>query len=397
MKYLIVVAAGLTDKPVAEKDNQTPLMLSETPNLDRLARMGCAGTVQTIADSFDAGEDVSLLSLLGYEPETHYIAPAVLEAQALGVDIGDGEVPVCCDFIQLQSSHNDMVMKDFTGGNMTNEDASLLLEALQDQIEEAQFHAGAGPRNLMVIESPPLNGKLNPPNELIGEGIRQFLPEGEEFKELVYIMNQAQIILHNHPFNQERQRQGKDTINSVWLWGTGSARKLPPFRERFGKSGAVVTSSLLFTGMAKSAGLHPVFLKPSPASPQERFREAVARTREEIDTHDVVYLHIEDADTLSLLGNIDDKILAIEDFDSEVMGPLLDLVESRGDVKLLLTVGHVASVVNMKYTKDKVPFLAYPAQAASGLDAFDESFMADAAQHFSGGPALAGAFLEDRL
>ncbi len=397
MKYLIVVAGGLTDKPVAEKDNKTPLMLSETPNLDRLARTGCAGTVQTIPEDFDAGDDVSLLSLLGYDPKAHHAAPAALEAAALGVELGEGEVPVCCDFIKLQSSHNDMVMKDFTGGNLSSEDASLLLEALEEQIEEARFHAGEGPHNLMVIESPPLNGKLNPPNELIGEGIRRFLPEGEEFKDLVYIMNQAQIILHNHPYNRDRQRQGKDTINSVWLWGTGNARPLPAFHNRCGKSGAVVTPSLLFTGMAIAAGMHAVFLRGSRDALAERFREAVAKARDALDTHDVVYLHIPDADTLSLKGNIDDKILAIEDFDSEVMGPVLDLVESRGDVKLLCAVGHMASVVHMKYSKDRVPFLAFPAQKASGLAAFDEDFMMDSPNHFKSGPALLEAFLEERL
>ena len=34
MKYLVVIAAGLTDKPIAEKDNKTPLQIAETPNLD---------------------------------------------------------------------------------------------------------------------------------------------------------------------------------------------------------------------------------------------------------------------------------------------------------------------------------------------------------------------------
>ena len=40
MKYLVVIAAGLTDKPIAEKDNKTPLQLAETPNLDALVQKG---------------------------------------------------------------------------------------------------------------------------------------------------------------------------------------------------------------------------------------------------------------------------------------------------------------------------------------------------------------------
>ena len=40
MKHLVIIANGLTDDPVAERDNKTPLQLADTPNLDRLAEMG---------------------------------------------------------------------------------------------------------------------------------------------------------------------------------------------------------------------------------------------------------------------------------------------------------------------------------------------------------------------
>ncbi|MEE3253888.1 MAG: phosphoglycerate mutase, partial [Nitrospinota bacterium] len=51
MKYLVVIVAGLTDRPIAEKDNKTPLQLAETPNLDALVQKGRCGSVQTIPDS----------------------------------------------------------------------------------------------------------------------------------------------------------------------------------------------------------------------------------------------------------------------------------------------------------------------------------------------------------
>ena len=50
MKYLVVIAAGLTDRPIAEKDNKTPLQLAETPNLDALVKKGQCGPVQSIPD-----------------------------------------------------------------------------------------------------------------------------------------------------------------------------------------------------------------------------------------------------------------------------------------------------------------------------------------------------------
>jgi len=400
MKYLIVIGSGLTDQPIAERDNKTPLQLAETPNLDRWARISRTGSVRTIPQNLHTGNDVSLLALLGYDPGVYHSGSAAFSAAALGVNVGAGEVPLCCDFVQLQSSHNDMVMKDFTAGNLSSEKSRVLLAALQEQIADSpvRFYPGAGHHNLMVIESAPFDGRLNPPMELIGEGIRQFMPDGGEFKELVYIMNQAQIILHNHPYNRSRQREGKDTVNSVWLWGNGQQRTLPPFAEIFGKQGVIVTSSLIFQGMGKSAAMDIRDIKESNGGANHGNAGKVNAALGELENRDVVYLHVDDIEEISLKGNLDDKVLALEDFDHEVAGPLLDAVEKRNDVKMLLVVNHAASANLMKYTKDDVPFLVYPAVSGAGTARqFDEALLKDNPNHFQTGQDLIAAFLKDRL
>ena len=115
--------------------------------------------------------------------------------------------------------------------------AEIVLKALQDQISDClvTFYPGLGFHNIMVIQSEPFTKCLTPPNELIGEGIRKFMPDGDEFNDLIYIINQAQIILHNHPVNQKRKRENLDSANSIWLWGNGKKGTLPPFEKKFGK------------------------------------------------------------------------------------------------------------------------------------------------------------------
>jgi 2,3-bisphosphoglycerate-independent phosphoglycerate mutase len=399
MKYLIVIGSGLTDRPIAEKDNQTPLQIADTPNLDQIAQSGNAGYVQTIPENFEAGCDVSLLSLLGFDPEAHHSGTANFDAVALDVQLKEGEIPLCCSFVQLQSSHNDMVMKDFTSGNITCQDSRLLLDALEEQIgsDSIRFHAGRGHHNLMVVKSDPFKGTLTPPQELIGEGIRQFMPQGDEFKELVFITNQAQIILHNHPYNQKRQKEGQDSVNSVWLWGHGPRKDLPSFASTFGKSSALVTTSLAFKGMGKSAGM--TVAEMNAQNGNNSYQGRVEAAFHELNTHDVVYLHLGELEDISLKGNLDDKVLGIEDFDSEVAGPLLKAMSNRNDVKMLLTVNHVSSAALMKYTKDNVPFLVYPATGDKGKNApaFDEKILDTDTVHFKDGPALIDAFLNNRI
>jgi 2,3-bisphosphoglycerate-independent phosphoglycerate mutase len=400
MKYLIVIGSGLTDRPIAEKDNRTPLQIADTPHLDRLAHKGLCGNVQTIPENFEAGSDVSFLSLLGYCPETHHGGTAPFDALALDIPLQEGDLPLCCTFVQLQSSHNDMVMKDFTADNLSSDDSRILLDALTEQTgdDSVRFYPGRGPHNLMVIKSPAFSATLNPPMELIGEGIRQFMPDGAEFKDLVFLMNQSQIILHNHPYNRNRQKQGLDTVNSVWLWGNGQRRKLPPFSENFKKSAALVTSSLLFKGMGKSAGMHVVDIMGPNGNPASSFKGKVDAALAELDAHDIVYLHIEELENISLKGDLDDKVLSLEDFDLEIAGPLLNALDSRQDVKMLFVENHVASASLMKYTKDRVPFVVYPASAGSeAAEGFDEKILDANKIHFKSGPQLIEAFLKDQL
>ena len=399
MKYLVLIGNGLTDQPIAEKNNKTPLQLADTPNLDRLVGSGHAGTLETIPENLHAGNDISYLSLLGMDPVHYHAAPASFLARALGIQIQEGEVPLCCDFVILQSSHNDMIMKDFTADFLASEDSKTLLDALRDQIvdSEVRFHSGGGYNNLMVLKSPPYAKRLTPPNELVGEGIRRFMPADDEFKELIFIINQAQIILHNHPINQKRRMENLDPVNSVWLWGNGKPARLPQFAEIHGKKASVITPSLIFQGMAKDAGMNVVSGDKPSNNGANRFQELVETAFKELDQYDMAYLHFADPEVYSLKGQIDEKIFAIEDFDQEVVGPVMEIANSRGDIKILVLVNHVCSVNSMKYEKGRVPFLMYPAKRPSKrFERFDESIMEADVDHFKKGPDLIGAFLKDQ-
>jgi len=94
MKYLVVIANGLTDRPIAEKENKTPLQIADTPNLDRMVQEGYSGSVQTIPENCKAGNEISYLSLLGYDPEKHDIGPAYFDTLAIGLNLKEGEIPL---------------------------------------------------------------------------------------------------------------------------------------------------------------------------------------------------------------------------------------------------------------------------------------------------------------
>jgi 2,3-bisphosphoglycerate-independent phosphoglycerate mutase len=245
------------------------------------------------------------------------------------------------------------------------------------------------------MESEPFSERLTPPNELVGEGIRQFMPGGNQFKELVHIMNQAQIILHNHSINRRRQQEGLDPVNSIWLWGNGRSTTLPSFEDSFSRTGSVVTASLLLKGIARAAGMNTVSVEGATGFAETNYQGKVEAAISELEHRDIVYLNVAGAEEVSLKGNIDDKILVIEDIDTNVVGPLLQKLDSKNNVKMMVVVSHTSSAVAVKYEKEPVPFVIHPSTSTNpDADQFDENLLHLGKDHFKTGPELMNTFFE---
>ncbi len=397
MKYLVVIVAGLTDRPFAEKDNKTPLQLADTPNLDALTQNATFGPVQTIPDDLHPGNEISCLGLLGLDPKKYSSGHAQLSAIGLGVKPAPDEVALCCDLVTLQPTHDDMVMKDYTGEHLSHDNSGLLINALKEQVVDAPvtFHHGGGYHNLMFIKIPQILERLTPPNELIGEGIRQFMPEGNAVRELVFVMNQAQIIFHNHAYNKKRVAEGKDPVNSIWLWGNGKLANLPSFRQRYEKSASIISASLMVKGIGKLTGMNVVEVEGATGFSDTNYSAKVSAVLKELESKDVVFLHIAAGEEVSLKGDIDDKILMIEDFDAQVIKPLAQAMETMGNIKMLVVVNHVSSAQLMKYDRSPVPYLVYPTSSGN-TSQYDEQLL-ETGKLFPNAPDLLTAFLANQL
>lgn len=58
-------------------------------------------------------------------------------------------------------------------------------------------------------------------SEVMGRDIRPYLPEGEDALHWRMLMNEMQMLLHDHPVNEQREQARQLAINSVWLEGGG--------------------------------------------------------------------------------------------------------------------------------------------------------------------------------
>ena len=59
------------------------------------------------------------------------------------------------------------------------------------------------------------------PDAALGEDLLDHQPDGPEGRRWRALLNEMQIVLHNHPWNAQRVERGLVPINALWIWGGG--------------------------------------------------------------------------------------------------------------------------------------------------------------------------------
>ena len=89
---------------------------------------------------------------------------------------------------------------------------------------------------------------------------------------------------------------------------------------------------------------------------------------------DLVFIHVEAPDEAGHMGNVEEKIKAIENFDEKVVGTVLDGLRGRRDWRLLLLPDHPTPCALKTHVPDPVPFVLYGADQNASTDfGFNES------------------------
>ena len=87
------------------------------------------------------------------------------------------------------------------------------------------------------------------PEDVLGDDVFAHLPQGDAGRRWRRLLNEAQVILHNHPVNAARAQAGRVTVNTVWFWGGGG---LPDsVRTAHGSVASADPVLLALAGLAK--------------------------------------------------------------------------------------------------------------------------------------------------
>jgi 2,3-bisphosphoglycerate-independent phosphoglycerate mutase len=348
---------------------KTPLQAAKKPNMDRLALQGRSGLAQTVPDGFPPGSDVANLCVMGYSPAKHYSGRAPLEAAAMNVALGEGDIAFRCNFVTIGGG----TMLDYSAGHITTEEGRELIEALQPLMPERRLYAGVSYRNLLVLKAG-AKALCTPPHDISDQPVAEHLPHGPDSGLLTQLMEAAGPVLARHPVNEKRISEGKHPANAIWLWGQGPAPVMPSFAEKYALLGAMISAVDLLKGIGRYAGLEVIDVPGATGTIDTNYEGKVQATQEALKRCDFVYLHIEAPDEAGHEGDTLLKVRAIELFDERVVGPVVaGLKKSGEDWRVLLLPDHATPISIKTHSRDPVPFtIAGTGIVPDGVESFDE-------------------------
>ncbi len=396
MKYAIVIPDGCADEPQESLGGKTPLQAARKPHMDRLARDGAVGRSNNVPPTLTPASDVATLSLFGYDPLRVYTGRAPLETAAMGIALGPDDWAIRCNLVTVENGQ----MRDFTAGHIPGEDGRPLVEAVQKALGGGplEFHAGVSYRNILVYRGrSPFSAaetKTQPPHDIPDKPVADSLPQGPGSDLLRSLMEKSRAVLADHPVNKARVAAGQRPATQIWLWGQGKAPSLRPFREVYGKDGAIISAVDLVRGVGVLLGWARIDVPTATGYLDTDYAAKGRAGVEALKSHDLVCVHVEAPDEASHEGKTGEKVKALEEIDRHVVGPLLEALPAYGEWRLLVSPDHRTPLRTRAHAHGAVPFvMAGSGIVSKGQASYDEAVAATSDLAFEKGHDLMRQFL----
>ena len=380
MKYVILLCDGMADVPFEGLNGQTPAEAAHKPHMDALAKKAEVGTVRTVPEGLAPGSDVANLAVLGYDTRECYTGRSPLEAANIGIDLSDDDVALRCNLVTLSEAEDypEKTILDYCAGDIHTSQADEIICTLQEKLGggEFDFYTGTAYRHCLVWHGGKTAlGKITPPHDITGRVIGEYIPSHSDAAPLLDLMRRSVEILKDHPVNKARAERGENVANAIWLWGQGKRPSLQDFTERFGITGSMISAVDLLKGIARIANMTVCEVEGATGYIDTNYEGKLAAALDELKKgQDLVYIHLEGPDECGHRGEAQNKVKAIEDIDSRVLGPLLEALRSEGDFTILILPDHPTPLNIRTHSREPVPYLLYRRNAEQkGVERFTET------------------------
>jgi hypothetical protein len=165
------------------------------------------------------GVEAALCEALGIARQQDWpIAPITLERD--GGVAGDSYW-LRADPVHLRLMRDHIVLTDSDALNLSQQEADALAETIVQHFGEALQPLPLHPTRWYLQRLLPPQLTTTPCSVAVGRDIDSLQPLGPDAMPYRSVLNEVQMLLHEHPVNQAREARGELAVNSLWLWGGG--------------------------------------------------------------------------------------------------------------------------------------------------------------------------------
>ncbi len=355
-----MIIDGMADRPLGELGGKTPLEAAQTPNMDRMAKLGVNGIMDSIKPGIRPGSDTAHLSILGYDPYEVYTGRGPFEAAGVGVEVRPGDIAFRCNF---STADTNGVITDRRAGRI-REGTAQLAETLNtivlEEDVEVIFKESTGHRAVLVLRGESLSDQISdadPKHD--GKKVKNVvgLDDSPEAERTAIILNKvirkSYELLKDHPVNLKRTKKGEPPANIVLPRGAGAVPNAEPFNEKYDVKSACIAETGLIQGIAQIVGMDIIEVEGATGGVDTNLENITSSILQNASLdYDFLLINIDGADEAGHDGNLEEKVEFIEKVDA-VIGEVMQLE----DVYFILTADHSTPISVMDHTGDPVPLV----------------------------------------
>ena len=329
-KIILLVVDGLGGLP-HPATGKTELETARTPHLDALASRSACGMTLPVAHGVTPGSGPGHLALFGYDPLKYVIGRGALEALGVGVELGENDVAVRCNFCDVDERG---LLTDRRAGRISSAESAPLVDMLA-QAEIPGVETIVRPvrdyRFVVVFRGEGLGADVSDTDpQIVGAKPpepRARKPESSKTADAArrFIQSARDLLA------------GRRRANMILMRGFAKRPNWQRFDDAYKLAPGAIAAYPMYRGLANLVGMEVV---PVPIGAD--FDAELDAAESCIDAHDFIFLHYKPADAAGEDGDFDAKVAALEYLDERIPRLLslgADVLAVAGDHSTPATLG----------------------------------------------------------
>ncbi|MDH5181471.1 MAG: hypothetical protein OEZ39_13530 [Gammaproteobacteria bacterium] len=153
-------------------------------------------------------------------------APVAALSHFLNANEAGDDWYLCVDPVFIQADLTAAYLLAHEALNLQSDEATQLIATLNNHFAQDGWQISmAAEQRWYLTGSGKTSIRTTVMHEAMGRHMGHCLPVGDDASYWRSVMNEVQMLLHEHPVNQAREAAGQLPVNSVWLWGEGHLPK----------------------------------------------------------------------------------------------------------------------------------------------------------------------------